>query len=175
MKFIQTCLCSCQQLPVPHLAQTCSKLPTMPSSGCPGVASPSPVFPGFLIQLHLASALFTYLPAVLFHWPVRINFPEFTGCPTPSGSLGSPFRAAGKNLRLPARPLRVRQARPTQQASPPRRGAERSDMIIPFQKHIAWKATGSLPICRKAGFSQKIFTATQILELTLNLGVQKRC
>lgn len=69
-----------------------------------------------------------YLPhCYLFCMTCWNKITEFTGCCTQSGSLGFPFRAVGKNLRLPARPLRVRQARPAQQASPPSSGAARWD------------------------------------------------
>lgn len=88
------------------------------------------------------------------------RLPEFTGCPTPPRSPGSPFWALGKNSGLPARPLRVRQARPAPQASPPRRGAERSEDHSLPETHCLEKLPGSFPPRRKTGFSQNVFTAT---------------
>lgn len=139
MKFIQTCLCFCQQLPVSHLAQSCSKLSPMPSIGCLWVDSPSPVFTGSLLQLHLASALLTYLTAILFRWPVRTDFPSSLAALPHPGALAP----------LSGRWVRTRGSPPGHSGSdkpgPPHRlhlqGGERRDpRIIPFQKHIAWRS-----------------------------------
>lgn len=111
----------------------------MPFSGCLWVASPSPVFPGFLIPLSLASALFTHLIALLFRWSVRINFPSSLAALPDLGVLvplselwvrtsGSPPGHSGSDK--PAQSSRLHL----------QGGEQRDPMIIPFQKHIAWRS-----------------------------------
>lgn len=175
MKFIQTCLRFCQQLPFSDAGQSCSKLPTMPSSGCLWVTSPSPVFTGFLIPLHLALALFTYLVAILFRWPVRINFPSSLAALPHLGVLVPLSQLWVRTSGSP--PGHSRSDKPAQPSRLHLQGGEQRENRWEFfsRNTLPEKVTGSLPISRNTVFSQKIFTATQILELTLNLGIQKRC